>query len=321
MLPTFFDFLFTADYTVWFQINSKNSITYTIFDKEECLDLEFERENFSFTKDLSEWKESNTLKYKDISIAEIQVHKNRTFKFRFIMSNIIKFLKEINKSNETFGITAEKTICDIFNLDAPSHMTHRSSIKIENKIRDYIKEAFKNLPRPIRYTGADQGIRKAESKCPYDFVLEGGKTLSLKTNTQNKVCPSEVGQPSSKTCYAYFKDLCDEDNINANSFKRMVYKNIDKMIPIYLSHLFDTDFLLWIYERKGKIYYKIFEKNYACNKIWEKSKFSFTKSNIEDWNESNTVKYNGVTIGEFQIHKNRDCYKFRFNLMNLVKIT
>ena len=101
----------------------------------------------------------------------------------------------------------------------------------------------------------------------------------------------------------------------------MVYKNIDKMIPIYLSHLFDTDFLLWIYERKGKIYYKIFEKNYACNKIWEKSKFSFTKSNIEDWNESNTVKYNGVTIGEFQIHKNRDCYKFRFNLMNLVKIT
>ena len=53
---------------------------------------------------------------------------------------------------------------------------------------------------------------------------------------------------------------------------------------------------------------------------WEKENISFTKENIEDWNESNTVKYNNLSIGEFQVHKNRNCYKFRFNLTNLVKI-
>ena len=41
---------------------------------------------------------------------------------------------------------------------------------------------------------------------------------------------------------------------------------------------------------------------------------------LEDWNESNTVKYNNISIGEFQVHNNRQCYKFRFNFKNLIKI-
>ena len=85
-------------------------------------------------------------------------------------------------------------------------------------------------------SSTEQGIRKAESKCPYDFLLEGNLTLSLKTNTGNMVCPPEVGQPSSNTCYLYFKDLCDSNEINEISFKEMVYKNIDKMLNIYTTH-------------------------------------------------------------------------------------
>lgn len=53
---------------------------------------------------------------------------------------------------------------------------------------------------------------------------------------------------------------------------------------------------------------------------WQKSLFSFTKEKLEEWNESNTVKYKGISIGEFQVHKARDCYKFRFNLENLEKV-
>ena len=40
---------------------------------------------------------------------------------------------------------------------------------------------------------------------------------------------------------------------------------------------------------------------------------------FETWNESTTVKYNNVSIGEFQIHKKRDAVKFRFILENLKK--
>jgi len=320
MLPIFFDYLFISDFTIWFQYTSDDQLTYTIFDRNQCLDLEFERSNFTFTRDLSNWNESTTLKYKNKSIAEIQIHKNRTFKFRFIMKAVIEFLKTISSNNETFGMTAEKTICDLFNLDFPSHLLHRTSRIIESQIKPTIIEAFKELPTPIKHTGSESGIRKAESKCSYDFLLDGDLTLSLKTNTGNMVCPPEVGQPSASTCYLYFQDLCDYDEINEISFKEMVYKNIDKMLSIYASHLFDSDYLLWIYHKKERFYYSIFKKNYASNFKWQKDKITFTKPTIEDWNESNTVKYDDISIGEFQVHKNRNCFKFRFNLTNLIKI-
>lgn len=320
MLPIFFDYLFISDFTIWFQYTSDNQLSYTIFDRNQFLDLELDRSNFTFTRNLENWTESTTLKYKDKSIAEIQIHKNRTFKFRFIMKSVIDLLKTISLNTETFGMTAEKTICDIFNLDFPSHLVSRTSRIIESQIRSTIIDSFFYLPRPIKHTGSEQGIRKAESKCPYDFLLEGNLTLSLKTNTGNMVCPPEVGQPSSNTCYLYFKDLCDSNEINEISFKEMVYKNIDKMLNIYTTHLFDSDYLLWIYQKKEEYFYKIFKKDYASNFEWERDNITFTKENIEDWNESNTVKYNGISIGEFQVHKNRNCYKFRFNLTNLIKI-
>lgn len=320
MLPIFFDYLFISDFTIWFQYTSANQLTYTIFDRNQFLDLEFDRSNFTFTRDLENWTESTTLKYKNKSIAEIQIHKNRTFKFRFIMKSVIEFLKTISLNTETFGMTAEKTICDVFHLDFPSHLVVRTSRIIESQIRDTIIDSFQYLPKPIKHTGSEQGFRKAESKCPYDFLLEGNLTLSLKTNTGNMVCPPEVGQPSSSTCYLYFKHLCDSDQINELSFKEMVYKHIDEMLNIYATHLFDSDYLLWIYQKKDEYFYNIFKKDYASNFKWKRENISFTKENLEDWNESNTVKYNGISIGEFQVHKNRNCYKFRFNLTNLIKL-
>ena len=205
-------------------------------------------------------------------------------------------------------------------MDFPSHLVGRTSRIIESQIRSTLIDSFLYLPKPIKHTGSEQGIRKAESKCPYDFLLEGNLTLSLKTNTGNMVCPPEVGQPSSSTCYYYFKDLCDYDEINEISFKEMVYKNIDKMLNIYATHLFDSDYLLWIYQKKENYFYNIFKKDYASSFEWKRENITFTKEKIEDWNESNTVKYNGISIGEFQVHKNRNCYKFRFNLTNLIKI-
>lgn len=320
MLPIFFDYLFISDFTIWFQYDSNEQLTYTIFDRNQFLDLEFDRFNFSFTRDLENWVESTTLKYKNKSIAEIQIHKNRTFKFRFIMKTVIEFLKTITLNNETFGMTAEKTICTLYNLDFPEHLLHRTSKIIEAQIKPTIIEAFQKLPIPIKHTGSETGIRKAESKCPYDFILNGNLTLSLKTNTGNMVCPPEVGQPGSSTCYLYFKNLCDCNEINETSFKRMVYTNIDKMLHIYATHLFDSDYLLWIYQKKDSYFYNVFKKDYASNFEWKKENITFTKENIEDWNESNTVKYNNLSIGEFQVHKNRNCYKFRFNLTNLIKV-
>ena len=108
----------------------------------------------------------------------------------------------------------------------------------------------------------------------------------------------------------------------------MVYRHIDKLIPIYLSHMFDSDYLLRIYENNkkevlltGQSYgYDIVKKEFGKDFKWEKELFSFSQPDINTWNESNSVSYNGISLGEFQVHNNRNCFKFRFNFDNLLKI-
>ena len=89
---------------------------------------------------------------------------------------------------------------------------------------------------------------------------------------------------------------------------------------IYLNYLLESDYLLWIYKKKDIYNYKIFDADFAKSMVWDPSKFSFTKPSILEWNESNTLKYNGISIGEFQVHKARSCFKFRFNMENFEKV-
>jgi len=327
VLPIFFDFLFDADYIIWlYQENT--TFKYKLIKGDSGVNIDFDKENFTFTRDYDKWLESTTLKYKGTSVAEIQIHKNRTFKLRFKMKNVLPLIFEKEFNNETLGITAEKTICDLFNLEYPKNFFKRYSVELQYQLVDVINYAFQYLPAPIKHCGSGVGERGGLSKSSYDFILSGNKTLSLKTNIGKKVCPPEVGQPNDKTCYYYFKDFVEEDHINKINFKQMVYRHIDKLIPIYLSHMFDSDYLLRIYENNkkevlltGQSYgYDIVKKEFGKDFKWEKELFSFSQPDINTWNESNSVSYNGISLGEFQVHNNRNCFKFRFNFDNLLKI-
>ena len=190
------------------------------------------------------------------------------------------------------------------------------------KLMPVVGAAFKEMPDAIEHSGSQPGERGEQSKSSFDFVLRGNEKLSLKTNKGKMVCPPEVGQPGSKTCLLYFKEFFPEGTteVTREEFKRMVLGNIEKIMPIYVEHLFDSDWLLWIYETKDGFEYKTINHNDINAFIWDKERFSFTKETLEDWNESNTVKYDGKSIGEFQVHKNRNCFKFRFNMQNLLDI-
>lgn len=319
VLPVFFEHLFDADYILWIY-QEEGEYKYHLIKGDAQVDIDYKKENFTFTRNYNEWTESTTLKYKGKSIAEIQVHKARAFKFRFVMNNIIPLLVAKAINNETLGVTAEKTICDIFSLDMPDSFLKRYSTEMEVLLMPVLKEAFKILPKAIKYAGSDSGIRGGESKCSFDFLLEGNKTLSLKSNIGKMVCPPEVGQPGGATCYLYFKQFVSSDYIDGQIYKQMVYEHINEMLPIFLEHMFDSNYLLWVFKGREKFEFKILNMDYAKNFIWDYSKISFTKNTIEEWNESNTLKYGGISIGEFQVHKNRDCFKFRFNFPNLIKI-
>ncbi|MGL4913230.1 MAG: hypothetical protein ACRC3Y_12460 [Romboutsia sp.] len=325
LLPIFIDYMFISDITVWIYFNKDGEVQYKIIKREEAPDLIFKRDNLYFTREGMNWVESTTLKHKsldgkkDLSLAEIQVHSNRTFKFRFDMDKIVNLLKKISHNTETLGMSAEKAICDLFDLEREHHLNARSSRDLEVELKPVLIEAFKVLPDAIEHSGSKSGERGSQSKSSYDFVLEGNKTLSLKTNYGKMVCPPEVGQPSQKTFLHYFGDLMNEE-FSEESFKRLVLEDVNKMIPRYLSHLLDSDYLLWIYKEKDGFTYKILNAVDTTNINWKKEEFSFTRNTLETWNESTTLKYRGISLGEFQVHRSRNSYKFRFNMKNLLRL-
>lgn len=320
ILPIFIDNLFQSDYTILISRNDLSKMQ--IIRSSDVGQYTFAREDFSFTRGLDKWTESTTLKYQGESIAEIQTHSERTFKFRFIISAIPKWFTQIVENNETLGMSAESAICEYFGLQQPDSFQKRCSPKIKRQLSAVIEESFKIVPKAIKHTGSESGERGMQSKCSYDFLLEGNKTLSLKTNKGKMVCPPEVGQPGGKTCLLYFRKFFPSGLIEVTNedFKNMVFSHISEIMPIYVEHLFDSDWLLWIYLEKTGYTFKAISQQDIKQFEWDKDKFSFTKPTIELWNESNTVKYDGRTIGEFQVHNHRSCFKFRFHLANLLSL-
>lgn len=320
MFPVFADYLLKSDYTIFVDRQHPDSLQ--LIKADELGELSFERQDFTFTRELAQWTESITLKYHNISVAEIQVHANRSFKFRFMVSKIPIWMIKVKETTETLGMSAESAICKLFNLPRPLSFATRVSPALERELMPAIREAFKLMPPARKHTGSEVGARGENSKCSYDFVLEGGMTMSLKTNKGKMVCPPEVGQPGADTCMRYFREFFppELERVDNRSFKEMVYAHIEEIMPIYLSHLMDSDLLLWIYRDGTKYSQKVIESSKVQSFKWDRSKFTYTKPNIDDWNESNSVKYDGNKIGEFQVHNGRVCFKFRFHMPNLLEL-
>jgi len=227
-------------------------------------------------------------------------------------------------NNETLGQSAEKVICDLNEIDS-SYLVVRSDQSYEKILTPLIAKALNELPKIDKHSGLEEGLRGGQSKSPIDFYFDNKETLSVKTNKNSnmKVCPSEVGQSSWVVLNNYFKEILKINNIrnlDRNNFKQIVFKSIDLLIPIYLDHLMYCDYLLWKLQKKNQFYYKILQKQNLSELNWNIRKFSFTRD-IYNWNESCTVKYDNISLGEFQLHSNRSPNKkFRFNMQNLCKI-
>ena len=249
-------------------------------------------------------------------------------------------------NNEKIGISAEIAIADTFNIVVDNRYRTRGDKEIITLLQRDILNIFfeENIPIPSKHV--------AEGQNPIDFILENGETLSVKTNKRQlgKVAPQIIGQPSDETYFSHMKnELLDDipefdvknelkkrgiqDNYENRSkiFKEISIKYIDIIIQEYWKNLVECDYLLF--------FYNIVDKNENISKNpeyiivtkelelpnFKKENFSFTKT-LENWNESNTIKYSvsnnekPISIGEFQVHKNRNCFKFRFNLKNILKI-
>ena len=203
-------------------------------------------------------------------------------------------------TNETFGITCERLICDLQGIRFPVEMMARTmETRLTTRLRENLSAVFDQYNIVVReYCGnVDKRV---------DFKLADGKTLSVKTNLRgDKICPQLIGQTTRERFDRCFGVSGDR--------KAWIMHHVEEMLPTYFDHAFCCDYLLWINEHTAEC--RIIPKPRRV----DFRGIHFTRT-LDTWNESNTVKMDKLTLGEFQVHRNRNCIKFRFNLLNLLNV-
>ena len=88
-LDLFIQNLFVCDYILWIY-KRKGELNYLLIDRKNAFPYPFNiKDEFSFTRDPLNWKESTTIKYKKVSIGEYPIHNKRDcIKFRFHFQNV-----------------------------------------------------------------------------------------------------------------------------------------------------------------------------------------------------------------------------------------
>ena len=220
--------------------------------------------------------------------------------------------KYVCKNTEQLGVLVEKAMCDIVNIPFNTKRKYDSlSSDITDDINDTIGPMLKRMK--LKHVG---NLNKT-----YDFI-DNNKTVSVKTiMTGNKICPQNIGQCS-------LNRLNTKMQLDIKSKKEMKGYFIDNkadMLKKYLSNCFCCDTTIIYKFDKGCIY--------VINKIDSDKDILFdndlvfsTSRTLFEWNESNTVYVENtntikkMSLGEVQIHNNRDCIKFRFNIETLLEL-
>lgn len=226
--------------------------------------------------------------------------------FKQKMQNI-----KLTKNNESFGMTVEYVMC-MLNNQFPIDI-NRCERYLINEIQKLTIKM--NLP-PLLYVGNDKA-------CKADFKTHEGITYSVKTNINNdKVSPQNIGQCTRNTfikkVFNKYNLDNDKNDITDYKLKEFIVKYSNILLNDYLDNLMCCNYLLYYLYNYDSLSCVMLSKD-DLKIDFKNYKITFTKT-LDNWNESNTVKVNNKSIGEFQIHKNRDCIKFRFNMSKLLSI-
>lgn len=221
------------------------------------------------------------------------------------------------QNNEKVGISAEVAVCDIFDIELNPAFRRRSEPRLVSAMRDSLVQHMKGnkFPSITDYVG--------ENGSPYDF-LAGSETVSLKTNTglNKKVCPQIVGQTTTKRHISFFSEIYNSGiaelprDKQVVEIKKTILSNPAQFVEKYWENLFNCDYLISIsgvMRDTNNIGGDVDVLSREQIPVMDNSLFHFTK-NRDNWNESTTLKYDGMSLGEFQIHNGRDGVKFRFNI-------
>jgi len=205
---------------------------------------------------------------------------------------------------EDLGKIFEMAICMLY--DIPYDGKYKYGADAAEKIKDRIAPLKTVFPYQLRHI-AKNGSR-------YDFAtVDGEMYLSAKTNKKDgKVCPQVIGQPSKKKfCEHFGLDM----SMDLDQIKQYIEANIHSLLNTYFENTFDCPVIYYNQHKNVLLFVKA------------KQHIDWTTKNIgfshhikqKKWNESSCICVDGVNIGEFQVHHNRDCIKYRWVFHNVLK--
>lgn len=209
----------------------------------------------------------------------------------------------MNKANEALGKIFEKAICLLYDIEFIGNYKYglENAIKLKNKIGNLKNIYSYNL------------IHTANKNNRYDFINNNNTYLSAKTTKKDgKICPQILGQTTRKK----FCEYLQLDYLIIDEIKEYIINNISLLLGIYFETTFDCQIIYYNHHKNLLLFITNLE-NIDWN-IYD-IKFSHINKN-KIWNESSSISINNITIGEFQIHKNRDCVKFRWYLEKILQL-
>jgi hypothetical protein len=217
--------------------------------------------------------------------------------------NQIKIVKKV--LTEDLGKIFERAICLLYEIDFDG--TYKYGLEEPTKLKDRIQKLKEVFPYQIKHI--------AKNGSQFDFVsIDNNLYLSAKTTKKDgKVCPQVIGQPSKKKFCEYFHL---DYSYSLEQIKMYIQENVSKLLETYSSYTFDCP-IIYYNKHKNLVWYV----NSIENINWNNQVISFShivKNN--PWNESSSILINNITIGEFQLHKHRDCIKFRWSFEKLLSL-
>ena len=237
-------------------------------------------------------------------------------------------------TNETYGITAEACLAEVYGI--PHNIPELNRTRIDDEIKETMRPVFEQFreDNPGVVIESSEGFMNGK----VDFRVVGDKTLSLKTlmKKDGKICP-QGGQPTYMSfhsdnhfpeCSVPAADLSREES-NTLRFNWMK-DNIGLYLNKMYENTFCCDFLVLMSNCKTNPSVEILIKKHVD---FKKENISFTKDTydekVDETKKGGRCEFSSeplmklesgeiVKIGEIQFHfkheaRGRDVIKFRFH--------
>ena len=219
-------------------------------------------------------------------------------------------------TNESLGVTVELAICRMRGLDECNVNPARCGDYNPDDpiLQACIRKALGDvLDEIVEYTGP-----KGKSA---DFLLRDGKSISVKSNKLKgkKVAPNGIGQTSNTNWCSHFAAEYSQHKTDdiITGIRATIRNETARLLRSYIRYLFAEDYTLWIGEQRQGFKGVLFDKHHSFRFQQRYITLSNTKSDFG----SLSVRYNNISLGEFQYHKKRPTIiVFRFNMANLITL-